>query len=256
MKKIFLATLLTVAAYSVNAQTTAKKPAVPVKKTTATVTKTAPKPVAKPAPFKNKLDSASYAFGFSMASQLKAGGLTSLNYDQMIAGLKSSFTNTNPALTEQQCQEVITSLFQSFSAKREEMDKEKYAGTINQGKAFLAQNKTKPNIKTTASGLQYEVLTEGAGVAPLATDKVTVNYKGTLLDGTQFDSSYDRGQPTSFGLNQVIPGWTEGLQLMKPGAKYRFWIPYNLAYGSRDAGQIKPYSTLIFEVELIKVGDE
>jgi len=122
------------------------------------------------------------------------------------------------------------------------------------GEAFLAENAKKDNIITTASGLQYEVLTAGEGAKPLATDQVTVHYKGTLISGKTFDSSYDRGQPATFGLNQVIPGWTEGVQLMSVGAKYRFFIPYQLAYGERGAGgDIPPYAALIFDVELIKI---
>jgi len=125
---------------------------------------------------------------------------------------------------------------------------------LEKGEAFLKQNATKEGVKTTASGLQYKVLTEGTGKTPKATDTVEVNYRGTLLDGTEFDSSYKRKQSISFPLNGVIPGWTEGVQLMKEGAKYQFTIPAKLAYGSRGAGaEIGPDETLIFEVELIKV---
>jgi len=122
------------------------------------------------------------------------------------------------------------------------------------GAAFLAENSKKPNIKTTASGLQYEVLVPGKGAkSPAASDDVTVHYKGTSIDGNEFDSSYSRGEPTTFPLNRVIPGWTEGVQLMTEGAKYRFFIPSELAYGERGAGPIGPNETLIFEVELIKI---
>jgi len=125
---------------------------------------------------------------------------------------------------------------------------------LEKGEAFLKQNATKEGVETTASGLQYKVLTEGTGKSPKATDSVTVNYRGTLIDGTEFDSSYKRGEPISFPLNGVIPGWTEGVQLMKEGAKYQFTIPAKLAYGSRGAGGvIGPDETLIFEVELLKV---
>ena len=125
---------------------------------------------------------------------------------------------------------------------------------LEQGDTYLKQNAAKPGVHTTASGLQYEVLTEGTGRTPTATDKVEVNYRGTLLNGTEFDSSYKRGQPIDFRLNQVIKGWTEGVQLMKEGAKYRFVIPSKLAYGRQGAGgAIGPDETLIFEVELLKV---
>ncbi|MCX7097909.1 MAG: FKBP-type peptidyl-prolyl cis-trans isomerase [Methylococcales bacterium] len=122
------------------------------------------------------------------------------------------------------------------------------------GTTFLAENAKKPNIKTTATGLQYEILTPGTGSAsPKATDTVTVHYKGTTIDGKEFDSSYSRGEPTSFPLNRVIPGWTEGVQLMTVGAKYRFYIPANLAYGEQGAGPIAPNSALIFDVELLQI---
>lgn len=258
MKKIFFIALASAAVFNAAAQTkkntvTAKK-AVPAK---TTATKTATKPVAKVI-FKNKLDSASYAFGLAMASNLKSGGLESLNYDLLNKGLKDAFTaGATPLMTEQVSQNAINNLFESLSKVREAKERVKFEPTIKEGEAFLSQNKTKPGIKTTPSGLQYEVLTEGTGIQPKTTDKVTVHYKGTLLNGLEFDSSYKRNEPASFGLNQVIPGWTEGVQLMKEGSKYRFFIPYQLAYGSRGAGNdIPPYSTLIFEVELIKVGDK
>jgi len=126
-----------------------------------------------------------------------------------------------------------------------------------EGKKFLDQNGKRPGVKTTASGLQYEIVVEGSGPSPMATDKVTVHYKGTLLDGTLFDSSYDRGEPATFGLNQVIPGWTEGLQFVKVGGKAKLWIPSDIAYGDnpRPGGPIQPGHTLVFEVELIKIGE-
>jgi len=255
MKKtlfVALASAITLnAAAQTKPKTTVAKKAVPTK---TTASKTAVKPVA----FRNKLDSASYAFGLAMASNLKSGGLESLNYDLLTRGLKDAFTkDAKPLMTEQASQTAINNMFESLSKVREAKDRAKFEPTIKEGENFLAQNKAKPGIKTTASGLQYEVIKEGTGTQPKATDKVTVHYKGTLLNGKQFDSSYDRNEPTSFGLNQVIPGWTEGVALMKEGGKYRFFIPYQLAYGSRGAGaDIPPYSTLIFEVELIKVGEK
>ncbi len=257
MKKIYLLALATAFAVQTNAQTkpvakTATKPNTAVKKRTVAKpgVKIAPKPI-----IKTKLDSASYAFGWSMANNLKSAGLASLNYDLLTKGLKDAFSAAKPALDEQTSQQAINNIFESYAKVREEKEKTKFEPQIKEGENFLAQNKLKTGIKTTASGLQYEVLNEGSGQKPKATDQVTVHYKGSLLNGTEFDSSYKRNEPTSFGLNQVIPGWTEGVQLMQEGAKYRFFIPYHLAYGARGAGQsIPPYSTLIFEVELVKVG--
>ena len=133
------------------------------------------------------------------------------------------------------------------------MQAEKSKPRIDSGTNFLAKNKTKPGVKTTASGLQYEVITEGTGEKPTAADSVTCHYKGTLLNGTVFDNSYDRGQPITFSLGGVIPGWTEGLQLMSVGSKYKFYIPYTLGYGAFDYGPIPGGSLLIFEVELLNV---
>lgn len=252
MKKIIIASVVTLFAINANAQTAVKKTTT-VKKPI-TTTKTAVKPVAKAKLFNNNLDSASYALGINVASSFKSGGMNTLNYELFNKGLKDAFAKANPLLTEAQCQQAVNSLFTSFSKVREAEERKKFEPQIKAGNDFLAANKIKPGIKTTASGLQYEILTQGTGAKPAsAAANVTVHYKGTLLNGFEFDSSYKRGEPTSFGLNQVISGWTEGLQLMNEGSKYRFFIPYNLAYGSRDGGQIPPYSTLIFEVELIKV---
>jgi FKBP-type peptidyl-prolyl cis-trans isomerase FklB len=133
------------------------------------------------------------------------------------------------------------------------MQEEKSKGSIEEGRSFLAKNKTKPGVKTTASGLQYEVIKEGNGVKPVASDSVTCNYKGTLLNGTVFDNSYERGQPVTFALTNVIPGWTEGLQLMSVGAKYKFYIPYTLGYGAGGYASIPGGAALIFEVDLLDV---
>lgn len=256
MKKIIIASLVVLFAINANAQTAAKKTTTIKKPVTATksTAKAVAKPVVKTRLFNSNLDSASYALGINVASSFKSGGMNTLNYELFNKGLKDVFAKANPLLTEKQCQQAVNSLFASFSKVREAEERKKFEPQIKEGSDFLAANKVKPGIKTTASGLQYEILTQGTGAKPAsASANVTVNYKGTLLSGFEFDSSYKRGQPTSFGLNQVISGWTEGLQLMNEGSKYRFFVPYDLAYGSRDGGQIPPYSTLIFEVELIKV---
>lgn len=245
MKKLFLVALASAAFFNATAQTKPKSKTTPVKAKT-----TASKPMAKPVALKTKLDSASYAFGLAMGNNLKSSGLEAINYDVLSRALKDVFTGSNTLMTEHAAQSTINNIFEGLSMK-------KFEPAIKEGETFLAQNKTKPGVKTTASGLQYEVITQGTGAQPKATDQVTVHYKGTLLNGTEFDSSYKREQPATFGLNEVIPGWTEGVQLMKEGAKYRFFIPYKLAYGPRGMGNdIPPFSTLIFEVELIKIGNK
>lgn len=252
MKKVIFTGLIAAISLGANAQArTVSKKASPAKPATKTATKIVPN-----APlFKNNLDSACYALGLNVASSFQSGGLKTLNYEMFNKGLRDAFAKVNPKLSEQQCREAITTLFEGYSKVREAESMKKYQPNVDAGKSFLTQNATKTGVKTTGSGLQYEVITAGTGATPTSSDRVTVNYKGTLLNGTQFDSSYDRGEPTTFGVTQVIPGWTEGLQLMKEGAKYRFFIPHQLAYGSRETpdGSIPPFSTLIFEVELIKV---
>lgn len=195
---------------------------------------------------KNITDSASYAIGMSVANFYKQQGIKNINsslvnraINDVMSGKKTLF-DENTANT---CMNDYMSRIQS----------EKSKPRMDSGAAFLAQNGKKPGVKTTATGLQYEVLTEGSGEKPTAKDSVTCHYRGTLLDGTGFDNSYDRGQPITFSLNGVIPGWTEGLQLMTPGSKYKFYIPYNLAYGAFDYGPIPGGSTLIFEVELLSI---
>ncbi|MEH3111945.1 FKBP-type peptidyl-prolyl cis-trans isomerase [Pedobacter terrae] len=253
MKRIFLAVCLSGIAVASYAQTkTAAKKTV-VKKPTTASKKSVPTTGLKFA-----LDSTSYAFGTSIGASLKTTGLSTLNYEALLKGLKDTFTGGKVLLTQQQAQQCINeALAKASSVKNkaeEAANKIKYAPIMKEGQDFLEQNKKRAGVQTTASGLQYEVLTAGTGVKPQATDSVLVHYKGTLLNGKQFDSSYDRGEPISFPLNRVIPGWTEGVQLMPAGSKYKFFIPYNLAYGERGAGaDIPPYSTLIFEVELLKV---
>jgi len=253
MKRILIAACISTIAVTSYAQTksVAKKPV--AKKTTV-----AGKATAATFALKSPLDSTSYAFGTSIGSGLKSTGLATLNYEVLLKGLKDAFTNGKVLLTQQQAQESINAAITKASAVKNkaetEANKIKYAPIMKEGQDFLEKNKTREGVKTTASGLQYEVLTAGTGIKPKATDSVLVHYKGTLLSGKQFDSSYDRGEPISFPLNRVIAGWTEGVQLMPAGSKYKFFIPYQLAYGERGAGaDIPPYSTLIFEVELLKV---
>jgi FKBP-type peptidyl-prolyl cis-trans isomerase FklB len=192
-------------------------------------------------------DKASYGLGMLLGSNLKTQGGDSINVDLFIAAVKDVFQGKKLKMEQQEAMATVQEyMTRAMEAKNE---KAKQAGV-----AFLNENKAKEGIKTTASGLQYKVLTTGKGKAPVATDKVTVHYIGKLTDGTVFDSSVDRGEPATFGVNEVIPGWTEVLQLMHEGDKWMVFIPQELAYGAQGAGgTIPPFSTLIFEVELIKV---
>jgi FKBP-type peptidyl-prolyl cis-trans isomerase FklB len=198
-------------------------------------------------------DRASYSIGLNLGRSLKTNDINA-NTDLIIKGLRDGLAG-QALLTDQEMQSTMQEFQQQVQAQQEA--KQKVIGEKNktEGEAFLAKNKARQGVKTTASGLQYEVLTEGTGPQPKATDTVTVNYRGTLMDGTEFDSSYERGQPATFVLNQVIPGWTEGVQLMKVGSKYKFYIPASLGYGERGAGGvIGPNAPLVFEVELLSIG--
>src|SRR6266705_2523460 len=197
---------------------------------------------------KDQKDKVSYSIGMNIGANLSRQKVD-INPDVLAAGIKDAIAGKTQ-LTQDQVKDVM----QQFEKDMEQ--KQKQAGEKNKtdGVKFLEENKNKEGVKATASGLEYKVLKEGTGPQPKATDMVTVNYRGTLIDGTEFDSSYKRGQPATFPLNGVIKGWTEGLQLMKTGAKYQLFVPPNLAYGERAAGpDISPNSTLIFEVELLEV---
>ncbi len=195
----------------------------------------------------------SYSIGFQVGSDFKRQGVE-LDPEMLTKGVQDALTEAEPAMTREDMSSTLADLRKKVMAAQQEEMKKAGEKNLAEGKAFLAENGKKDGVKTTESGLQYKVMNEGEGDPPKATDTVTVNYRGTLIDGTEFDSSYKRGQPATFQLNRVIKGWTEGLQLMKPGAKYQLFIPPELAYGERGAGQvIGPNSTLIFEVELISV---
>lgn len=188
------------------------------------------------------MDKVSYALGMSIGRRLEQMSATELNIDDFSQAIKDVFAGSTH-LTDSEAEITVQSFFQQ---KAEEQAKAAKA----EGENFLAENAKKPGVVTLPSGLQYQVLREGNGRKPSATDQVECHYEGTLINGQVFDSSYRRGETATFGLNQVIKGWTEGLQLMQEGAKYRFFIPYNLAYGERGAGQaIPPYAALIFDVE-------
>ena len=190
----------------------------------------------------------SYALGIVIAQQLKSMGIEDFSVEDFSQSVSDILSGKTPAMTSREAQELLSEYFQK-------KQKEQAQKAIAEGRDFLEANAKREGVVQTKSGLQYEVLSEGKGErSPKATDTVLCHYEGRLVSGKVFDSSYERNQPAEFGLNQVIPGWTEGLQLMSEGAKYRFYIPYLLGYGEQGAGpSIPPYSTLIFDVELIKV---
>lgn len=203
---------------------------------------------AKSMELKTEKDSASYSLGVNIANNLISQGLGDVDVEMLMAGMKDIYEKRGSKIPEAQTQVIIQKYMEGFQKRANEV-------YLKEGEEFLAKNKKKAGVTTTASGLQYEVITMGTGPKPGPTATVNTHYHGTLIDGTVFDSSVDRGQPISFGLNQVIKGWTEGLQLMPEGSKFRFYIPYDLAYGAnpRPGGPIKPFMMLIFDVELIKI---
>ena len=202
---------------------------------------------------KTETDKVSYSIGLDIGSTFKKQNME-VNLDLLIAGMKDAVGGKKPLLTDDQVKETMTAYSKSMMEKQAAKAKEESAKNAAAGEKFLAENKGKEGVKTTASGLQYKVIKEGTGAAPKETETVVVHYKGTLIDGKEFDSSYKRNEPATFPVNRVIKGWTEGLQLMKPGSKYQFFIPASLGYGERGAGQdIGPNQTLIFEVELQSV---
>lgn len=193
------------------------------------------------------MDKISYALGLSMGQQLLSSGVEKLNYADLAKGIEHVLEKQQPEIAYTEAQTILNQFFTELE--------QKIAGQAKEaGEKFLAENAKRPEVKTTPSGLQYEVIEATIGQKPKATDKVKVHYEGTLTDGTVFDSSYKRGEPITFGLNQVIKGWTEGLQLMSIGSKYKLYIPYQLGYGAQGAGAaIPPYAALIFTVELLGI---
>ncbi|TDQ23790.1 FKBP-type peptidyl-prolyl cis-trans isomerase [Tenacibaculum caenipelagi] len=209
----------------------------------------------------SEVDSVSYAIGLDMATKIKAN-FGEMDQDLFVQGFKNGMDSTNLLVETKDINNILRTFFQKKQQeKMKKMQEEQakkaeaeFGDNKKSGEEFLAENKTKDGVKTTDSGLQYIVLKEGEGEEPKATSRVKVHYHGTLIDGTVFDSSVEKGEPIEFGVGDVIKGWTEGLQLMKSGAKYKFFIPQELAYGAQSRGQhIKPFSALIFEVELLEV---
>jgi len=193
------------------------------------------------------MEKVSYALGLSLGNNLLGSGVNALDYAQLAQGIQDVMEQNKPKMTYEEAQTVINDFFQTLQAK---------AGgqAQSEGIAFLEENSKRAGIVTLASGLQYEILSEGAGEIPKASDTVNVHYHGTLIDGKVFDSSVNRGEPATFGVTQVISGWVEALQLMPVGSKWKLYIPSELAYGAQGAGQaIAPHAALIFEVELLSI---
>jgi len=198
-----------------------------------------------PVELKTELDTMSYYLGVNLGNNLKTQGPDTLSVEMLSKGIFDAYANLK-GLDNEKINAYLQEYFKKAQMKQ-------YDGKIAEGKKFLDENKKRPGVVTLPSGLQYEIVTPGTGVSPIISDVVKCHYKGTLIDGTVFDSSYERKEPTSFPVNQVIPGWTEALQLMKVGAKWKLYVPYDIAYGERGAGPIEPYSTLVFEIELLEI---
>lgn len=193
------------------------------------------------------MDKFSYAIGLGIGQNLVSIGAKEINIDDFSQAISDIIEGNKTKISHTEARDIVNAFFQEIAQKAN-------VANIQQGEVFLEENKKRANIITLDSGLQYEILKDGNGKTPSMNDQVKCHYEGTLIDGTLFDSSIKRGEPAIFGVNQVIAGWTEALQLMKEGAKWRLYIPFNLAYGEQGAGEsIPPYSTLVFEVELIKV---
>ena len=200
------------------------------------------------------MDKLSYALGLGIGRQLSQMGANDLNAADFAQAVKDMIDGKEPQVPAAEAQQIVEDFFQKQEERQRAEAAEKYKGAKSEGEKYLSENAKKEGVTTLPSGLQYHVLKEGNGKSPKATDKVVCHYEGMLIDGTMFDSSIQRGEPATFPLNGVIAGWTEGLQLMKEGAKYRFFIPYQLGYGERGAGaSIPPFATLVFDVELIEV---
>jgi FKBP-type peptidyl-prolyl cis-trans isomerase len=261
----FLRKTLTAAAISVAIAATGPafaqdKPATSPPKIHAGAAPTSPAMAAKPpvdtkaldAKFKNEKEKYSYMVGMDVARSLNQIK-DEIDVATVVQALQATLKGEKTTLTEPEAMAVRQEFMQKLQGKAAAKQKEEAEKNEKEGEAFLAKNKDKPGVKVTASGLQYEVIKQGTGPKPKATDMVKVDYTGTKIDGTKFDSSVDRGQPATFALNQVVPGWTEGLQLMPTGSQYKFYVPAKLAYGERGPGPIGPNATLIFDVKLIDI---
>jgi FKBP-type peptidyl-prolyl cis-trans isomerase FklB len=201
---------------------------------------------------KDQKDKESYSLGYQFGQSLKHQGLA-VNLEVYTAGIRDALSGAKPQLSQEEVNKTVSEIQSRVMAARQKEMQAMADKNLSEGKAFLEANRDKEGVKTLSSGLQYKVLTEGSGKTPKATDEVTANYRGALIDGTEFESSYRRGKPLTFKVNGVIRGWSEALQLMKEGSRWQLFIPPDLAYGERGTGPIPPNSTLIFEIELISV---
>ena len=201
---------------------------------------------------KDQKEKESYSLGYQFGQNMKAQGVE-LNLEVYTSGIQDALRGANPALSQEEIQKTLSDLQKRVMTAQQKDLKGKADKNLADAKAFMEENKKKEGVKTLPSGLQYKILAEGSGKTPKATDEITVNYKGSLVDGSEFDNSYKRGVPASFRLDKVIRGWTEALQLMKEGSKWQLFIPPELGYGERGAGPVPPNAALIFEVELISV---
>ena len=208
---------------------------------------------AEPVKLETENEKINYSVGYQLGGDFKRQEVE-IKSDMLLQGIEDAISDGKPLLDEQERRATLMALAQRVKAEQKQKMQQQGAEALKAGEAFLAENTGKEGVTTLPSGLQYKVITAGAGKSPQKSDKVTVNYRGTLIDGTEFDSSYSRNKPATFGVGKVIPGWTEALQLMKEGDKWKLVIPSKLAYGERGAGaRIPPNSTLVFEVELISV---
>jgi len=204
---------------------------------------------------KDQKDKLSYSLGMEIGKGLKRQS-SDLNPDLLLRGIKDAFSGEKALMTDSEISETVNAFQKELMAKQQELTRKLGEKNKTEGEAFLAENKKKEGVVTLPSGLQYKVIKAGSGKRPKVTDTVTVQYRGTLIDGTEFDSSYRRGEPVTFPVNAVIPGWTEALKLMQEGAKWQVFIPSKLAYGERGGGGIGPNATLIFEIELVSVQEQ